>query len=138
MTFIVLSEEAHFWRSTTISLMTRRRRPSPLAELSNDDKAEMIEALGTRLLEVLQPMRRRRSNDERCLEKFAWIATEVAQLGLKLVEQPHPIQVDWSPPPALDERGRQLILFPGLKQYRLDFKQEVRVRASCGVVMILG
>ncbi|KAK6866216.1 hypothetical protein PG995_002744 [Apiospora arundinis] len=119
----LLPKEAHYWRSTTVSLMTRRR-PSSFSE-PDDENAETVANLGTQLLEVLQPMRNNRGSEQRCLEKFGSIARDVAQLGLRLFAQTHPVHVYWSP----DRRGQpqQLVVFPGLKQYRLDSRQEICV-----------
>ncbi|KAK7952667.1 uncharacterized protein PG986_008395 [Apiospora aurea] len=122
----LLPKEAHFWRSTTIYFMTRRQ-PSPLAELDDEETAEVVATLGARLLDVLQPMLRGRSN-ERCLEKFGLIAREVAQLGLKLFAQTHPVQIFWQPSGLGGRSQQQAVLFPGLKQYRLDARKEVYIR----------
>lgn len=102
-----------------------RRRPSSFSE-PDDENAEAVADLGTRLLEVLQYMRKNRGDEKRCLEKFGSIARDVAQLGLRLFAQSHPVQVYWSPDNRHGQQ-QQLVVFPGLKQYRLDSRQEIFV-----------
>ncbi|KAI0108172.1 hypothetical protein F4814DRAFT_427050 [Daldinia grandis] len=106
-----------YWRAITASVLSNQYPRDRLAE--GDPRADSIKRTVADLLDALKPFRTEGA-EQRSASILEGAVADFAVLGFKLFSHINTIEVAWPPPSAT-----QVVLFPALKQYRLDEGQRI-------------